>query len=59
MLNKSIDSIKRLKYEIIEYVNKSNVEKMKIYNHNGIEIDDSDISYLKEDQILYASLDGK
>jgi serine/threonine protein kinase len=31
---------------------------MRIYNHKGLEIDDSDIYYLKDKQVVYLSLDG-
>ena len=35
------------------------MEKMKIYNHKGIEIDDIDISDLRNNDILYLSLEGE
>ena len=34
-------------------------EKMKIYNYKGIEIDDADIEYLKNGQMLYLALNSK
>lgn len=34
------------------------LDKIRIFNNKGIEIDDADISYLSSDQILYVSLDG-
>lgn len=55
----SIKSLNRLKNSIIKDLNLSlNIEKMKIFNYKGIEIDDADIEYLKHLQTLYISLDG-
>lgn len=34
------------------------MDKIRIFNNKGIEIDDADIPYLQTDQILYVSLDG-
>jgi hypothetical protein len=34
------------------------IDKMKIYNYKGLEIDDADIEYLKDNQYLYVSFDG-
>ena len=39
-------------------ISKSFFDKIKFYNHKGIEIDDSDVSYLTDQQIIYISLDG-
>ena len=40
-------------------VSKCQLDKIRIFNDKGIEIDDADISYLHSNQILYVSLDGK
>jgi len=37
---------------------KINTEKMKIYNYKGIEIDNADIPYLKDKQMLYLALNS-
>lgn len=37
---------------------KYSVDKMIIYNYKGLEIDDVDIPYLLNEQILYVSFDG-
>ncbi len=37
---------------------KVNTEKIKIYNYKGIEIDNADIEYLKDKQVLYLSLNS-
>ena len=59
-ISSSIDTVKKLK-EIVIYekdLSKSVFERMKFYNHKEIEIDDSDMSYLANKQILYLSVDG-
>jgi serine/threonine protein kinase len=59
-ISEDINTIKRLK-DIIFYekkISKSLYEKIKIYNHKGMEIDDFDVIDLSNNQILYLSLDG-
>jgi hypothetical protein len=58
-IDESIDSLKRLKHKIFEHINKSNSDKSKIYNYKGLEIDDNDIQYFKNDESIYFSPDGK
>ncbi len=59
ILMPSIRSLNRLKSAIAKYLKVSlNIEKMKIYNYKGIEIDDADIEYLKHHQTLFLSLEG-
>ena len=58
-LQSTINSVRRLK-ETIAYskqLSRESIDKMKIYNHRGIEVDDIDISDLKND-ILYLDLNG-
>lgn len=58
-INKTINSLRRLKDKILSYINmNTNIDKVKIYNYKGIEIDDADIEYLKSNQILYVSLNS-
>lgn len=58
----SVTTINRLKMAILKKLNIPNsptvMEKMKIFNIKGIEIDDMDIEYLTHKQVLYLSLDG-
>ncbi len=59
-ISSSVDTLRKLK-EIVMYekdISKSFFDKIKFYNHKGIEIDDSDVSYLTDQQIIYISLDG-
>lgn len=58
MLNQSVNSLKRLKDSIIAHISKVPSDKIRIYNHKGIEIDDADIIYLVNNQTLYVSVDG-
>lgn len=37
---------------------KMNTEKVKIYNYKGIEIDDADVEYLKDQQVLYLAINS-
>ena len=55
----SIDTIKKLKEFIFieKNYNKAYIDKVIIYNHKGIEIEDCDIQYLTNDQVLYISFD--
>lgn len=58
-LPNSVNSLKRLKDTIINNINVyTTPSKLKIFNYKGIEIDDADIDYLTENQLLYISLDG-
>lgn len=60
-LSYSTNSLKRLKDLIlsnIKNVSSSASEKIKIFNYKGIEIDEVDIEYLGNDQLLFISLDG-
>jgi len=51
--------LKRLKDNILNTLGiKVNIEKMRIFNYKGIEIDNADIEYLKDNQILYLSLNS-
>lgn len=56
----SIDTIKKLKdYLFIEKnINKTYIDRMIFYNYKGLELDDSDISYLTNKQVVYLSIDG-
>ena len=59
-ITSTINSVRRLK-ETIAYskqLSRESIDKMKIYNHRGIEVDDIDISDLKNDDILYLDLNG-
>lgn len=58
-MNSGLTSLKRLKDYICNYLNKSYSDKIKIYNYKAVEIDDADIGYLQNNQVLYVSLDGK
>jgi len=59
ILPKSINSLKRLKDCIINQLKFSvNSSKFKIFNYKGIEIDEADIDYLSDGQILFISVDG-
>lgn len=58
-LPRSVNSLKRLKDCINKYLkNPLSIEKMKIYNYKGIEIDEADIDYFQKNQLLYISSDG-
>ena len=53
-------TLRKLKEQLFyeKNLNKSSFEKIKIFNHKGMEIDDVDVSDLQNNQILYLSLDG-
>lgn len=60
-INKSVNSIERLKNIIISnYLQNKyrKTEKTIIYSYNGLELDDADINYLENNQVLYLSVDG-
>ena len=57
-INLSVNSLKRLKDCILAHISKVPSDKLRIFNHKGIEIDDADISYLNNNQLLYVSIDG-
>jgi hypothetical protein len=52
--------MKRLKDVIISALDypRQYIDRIIIYNYKGLEIDDVDLPYLNNDQILYVSLDG-
>jgi calcium-dependent protein kinase len=58
-LPNSINSLKRLKDCILNNIkSQGNIDKIKIFNYKGIEIDEADIDYLGNGQMLFLSLDG-
>jgi hypothetical protein len=56
-IDENINSLRRLKDKINEKLNRS-MERTKVYNYKGLELDDNDIEYLKHNDSLYLSLDG-
>jgi hypothetical protein len=61
IINQNVNTLKRLKDFIItalEYP-RQYIDRMIIYNYKGLEIDDVDMPYLNNNQVLYVSLDGK
>jgi serine/threonine protein kinase len=55
----SINSLKRLRDAIQGYLKfQLNHDKLRIFNYKGIEIDEADIDYLSNGQLLFISLDG-
>ena len=54
-INSSINSLKRLKDAISNYFKVKNFEKLRIFNHKALELEDSDIEYLTNGQVLYVS----
>ena len=59
-INPYINSLKRLKDVIITHLKypRLYIDRAILYNYKGLEIDDVDIPYLIQNQILYISLDG-
>jgi acyl-ACP thioesterase len=56
-INQSTSSLKRLKDTILKHIRlQISTDKVKIYNYKGIEIDNADIPYLKDEQTLYLAL---
>jgi calcium-dependent protein kinase len=55
------NTLRKLKDELFyeKKLNKSLYDKIKIFNHKGMEIDDIDVSDLTSNQVLYLSLDGQ
>ncbi len=55
------NTLRKLKDELFyeKKLNKSLYDKIKIFNHKGMEIDDIDVSDLTANQVLYLSLDGQ
>ena len=53
------NTLRKLKDELFyeKKLNKSLYDKIKIFNHKGMEIDDIDVSDLTSNQVLYLSLD--
>jgi hypothetical protein len=60
-MNSSTNSLKRLKDIITSHLNidRQYSDKIRIFNYKALEIDDSDIPHLEDNQVLYVSLDGK
>ena len=59
-INNKVNSLRRLKDAIIDFVNKNIPhDKILIYNNKAILYDDADIEYINDNQILYVALDGK
>jgi len=59
-INSKVNSLRRLKDAIINFVNKNIPhDKILIYNNKAILYDDADIEYINDNQILYVALDGK
>ena len=58
-INQKINTLKKLK-EYINYLKntKKTIEKIKIYNEKGMEIDDADVENLINDELLYISFDN-
>ena len=61
LMNSSTNSLKRLKDIITSHLNidRQYSDKIRIFNYKALEIDDSDIPHLEDNQVLYVSLDGK
>ena len=58
-INQKINTLKKLK-EYINYLKNTQktIEKIKIYNEKGMEIDDADVENLINDELLYISFDN-
>ena len=54
-INSSVNSLKRLKDTISNYIKLKNLEKMRLFNHKGLELDEPDIEYLTNGQVIYVS----
>ncbi len=57
-ITKSINSIRRLKDKLAIELNLYNSSNIRIFNHNGLDMDDTDIEYLADNQVMYVSPDG-
>lgn len=62
-IHPTTNSIRRLKEKVKEAIVgcinvKVDSDRMILYNYKGLELDDSDVEYLKNKQIIYVSLDG-
>lgn len=58
-INDKINTLRRLKDAISNFLNKNiSQDKILIYNNKAILLDDADIEYIHDNQILYVSLDG-
>ena len=54
-----VNTLRRLKDEISQiFENKHSLDRMIIYSFKGLEIDEVDIQYLKNDDLLFVSFDG-
>ncbi len=57
MINRNVNSLKRLK-DSISYNLDYRIEKMRLFNHKSLELEDTDVENLVDDQVIYLS-DGK
>jgi hypothetical protein len=58
-LDDSINSLKRLTYKLLDKIGRTSyIDKAKLYNYKGLEIDDNDIQYIKNNECIYLSPDG-
>ena len=57
-LPKSVNSLRRLRDCIFSNLKTNYTDKLKIFNYKGIEIDEADIDYLGDGQLLFLSLEG-
>ena len=57
-INQKINTLKKLKEYINYEKNTKSIEKIKIYNEKGMEIDDADVENLINDELLYISFDN-
>jgi len=61
IITSAVNSYKRVKEELItmENLSKDYFDKIKVYNHKGIEICDEDIGEFHDKDILFVSLNGE
>lgn len=55
----TINSVRRLRDYIASEMKYKNSTEMVIYNFKGFELDDSDIHYINNEDVLCASFDGR
>ena len=60
IITSAVNTYKRVKEELItmENLSKDYFDKIKVYNHKGIEICDEDIGEFHNKDILFISLNG-
>ena len=60
-VTKDINTIKKLKDAILFFKKgiTSSPEKMRLFSHKGIELEELDLPYLKDSPLIYISLDNK